>query len=84
MRTSTLGFIGFDEPAKAKKKRQHKTTPRKVSIAKRSVKEASALISNLERSVKSGKADSKAVWSALKKVKTRVSTAKRCLGEIRD
>lgn len=83
MKKSTLGFSGFNEPT-VKKKRHHKSTPRKVSIAKRAVKEASAIMTTLERSVKSGKADNKAVWSALRRVKTRVSTAKRSLGEIKD
>lgn len=62
-----------------KKRTAHKSTVKKVSIAKRAVKDASELVSSVERSLKAKKPDAKAIKAKVKKVKARVTKAKKNL-----
>lgn len=65
---------------KVTKRPAHKSTVKKVSIAKTAVKQTSELVKSLEKTIKSGKAQKKAVLSTISKVKTRVAKAKKSLG----
>ncbi|NTW18170.1 MAG: hypothetical protein HGA42_00550 [Nostocales cyanobacterium W4_Combined_metabat2_030] len=70
-------------PKKATKRPAHKTTIKKLSLAKTAIKQASELVTELKRAVTSGKAQKKPILATIAKVKTRVARVKKSLGTIK-